>query len=140
MPSLERHGHLKLDEAIRAKVLAMSAATIDRLLRVARQATRGKKQRRVVPEIRRRVRVRTFADWHEPPPGCIDIGRLQYRQSSKSRTRRRPDPLEANWAEMLHCLEADPDQTSQELLAAFKFRLPCGAPTYRSTPTQGLAT
>jgi hypothetical protein len=47
LPSLERHGHLKLDEAIRAKVLAMSAATIDRLLRVARQATRGKKRRRV---------------------------------------------------------------------------------------------
>src|SRR5450756_685658 len=47
LPSLERHGHLKLDEVIRAKVLAMSAATIDRLLRVARQATRGKKRRRV---------------------------------------------------------------------------------------------
>ena len=51
----------------------MSAATIDRLLRVARQATRGKKRRRVVPEIRRRVRVRTFADWHEPPPGCMEM-------------------------------------------------------------------
>ena len=73
LPSLERHGHLKLDEAIRAKVLAMSAATIDRLLRVARQATRGTKRRRVVPEIRRRVRVRTFADWHEPPPGCMEM-------------------------------------------------------------------
>jgi hypothetical protein len=73
LPSLERHGHLRLDEAIRAKVLAMSAATIDRLLRVARQATRGKKRRRVVPEIRRRVRVRTFADWHDPPPGCMEM-------------------------------------------------------------------
>src|SRR5208283_3218403 len=28
LPALERHGHLKLDEAIRTKVLAMSAATI----------------------------------------------------------------------------------------------------------------
>jgi hypothetical protein len=73
LPSLERHGHLKLDEAIRAKVLAMSAATIDRLLRVARQATRGRKRRRVVPEIRRRVRIRTFADWHEPPPGSMEM-------------------------------------------------------------------
>lgn len=73
LPSLERHGHLKLNEAIRAKVLAMSAATIDRLLRVARQATRGKKRRRVVPEIRRRVRVRTFADWNDPPPGCMEM-------------------------------------------------------------------
>jgi hypothetical protein len=73
LPSLERHGHLKLDEAIRSKVLAMSAATIDRLLRVARQATRGKKRRRVVPEVRRRVRVRTFADWNDPPPGCMEM-------------------------------------------------------------------
>jgi hypothetical protein len=73
LPALERHGHLKLDEVIRAKVLAMSAATIDRLLRAPRQATRTKRPRRVVPEIRRRVRVRTFADWHEPPPGDMEM-------------------------------------------------------------------
>jgi integrase-like protein len=73
LPALERHGHLKLEESIRAKVLAMSAATIDRLLRAARQATRTKKRRRVVPEIQRRVMVRTFADWHEPPPGSMEM-------------------------------------------------------------------
>jgi hypothetical protein len=33
LPALERHGHLSLDEAIRTKVLAMSAASIDRFLR-----------------------------------------------------------------------------------------------------------
>jgi hypothetical protein len=54
----------------------------------------------------------------------VEIGRLKYRQSSKPRTRRRPDPLEAHWTEMLQCLEADPDQTSQELLAAFKIQYP----------------
>ena len=63
VPALERHGHLKLDDVIRGKVLAMSAATIDRLLRAARNATRTRKPRRVTPEIRRRVPVRTFADW-----------------------------------------------------------------------------
>lgn len=73
LPALERHGHLKLDETIRAKVLAMSAATIDRLLRAPRRATHTKKRRRVVPEIRRRVRVRTFADWNEPPPGSMEM-------------------------------------------------------------------
>jgi hypothetical protein len=72
LPALERHGHLKLDEALRAKLLAMSAATIDRLLRAPRQTGR-KKKRRVVPEIRRRVPVRTFADWHEPPPGSMEM-------------------------------------------------------------------
>jgi hypothetical protein len=73
LPALERHEHLKLDGAIRAKVLAMSAATIDRLLRAPRQATHAKKRRRVVPEIRRRVRVRTFADWNDPPPGSMEM-------------------------------------------------------------------
>jgi len=73
LPSLERHGHLKLDEAIRTKVLAMSAATIDRLLRMPKAATGIKKKRRVVPEIRRRIPVRTFADWKEPPPGSMEM-------------------------------------------------------------------
>jgi hypothetical protein len=35
LPALERNGHLHLDEPMRQKILAMSASTIDRLLRVA---------------------------------------------------------------------------------------------------------
>jgi hypothetical protein len=38
VPALERHGHLKLDDWIRTKVLSMSAATIDWLLRAPRNA------------------------------------------------------------------------------------------------------
>jgi hypothetical protein len=73
VPALERHGHLKLDDVIRGKVLSMSAATIDRLLRTARSATRSRKPRRVTPEIRRRIPVRTFADWNDPPPGSMEM-------------------------------------------------------------------
>ncbi|HEX5461765.1 MAG TPA: hypothetical protein VFX20_17510 [Steroidobacteraceae bacterium] len=51
LPALERHGHLKLDEVIRTEMLAMSVATIDRLLRAARDATRSRKPRRVTPEM-----------------------------------------------------------------------------------------
>ncbi len=36
LPALQRNGHLKLDEMIRSKILAMSAATMDRLLRAPR--------------------------------------------------------------------------------------------------------
>jgi len=71
--SLERHGHLRLDACLKAKLLAMSAATIDRLLRIPKAASRSQKVRRIVPEIRRRVPVRTFADWNEPPPGCMEM-------------------------------------------------------------------
>ena len=73
LPALERNGHLKLDETIRSKILAMSAATIDRSLRIPRAATRPQRPRRAVPEPRRRVPLRTFADWNEPLPGCMEM-------------------------------------------------------------------
>jgi hypothetical protein len=69
---LERNGHLKLDEAIRPKILSMSAATIDRLLRTPRNAGRARKRRRIEPEPRR-IRMRTFADWNEPLRGSMEM-------------------------------------------------------------------
>jgi hypothetical protein len=73
LPALERNGHLHLGEEMRHKILAMSASTIDRLLRVPRSATRLKKARRAMPAARRRIPVRTFADWNEPPPGSMEM-------------------------------------------------------------------
>jgi hypothetical protein len=73
LPALERNGHLHLAEVLRQKLLAMSASTIDRLLRVPRSATRLKKVRRAMPAARRRVPVRTFADWNEPAPGSMEM-------------------------------------------------------------------
>ncbi|MFZ0552328.1 MAG: transposase family protein [Steroidobacteraceae bacterium] len=73
LPALERNGHLHVAEPIRQKILAMSASTIDRLLRVPRSATRLKKARRAMPAARRRIPVRTFADWNEPPPGSMEM-------------------------------------------------------------------
>jgi hypothetical protein len=73
LPALERNGHLHLADPMRQKILAMSASTIDRLLREARSATRLKKVRRAMPAARRRVPVRTFADWNEPPPGSMEM-------------------------------------------------------------------
>jgi hypothetical protein len=40
LPALERHEHLRLEPAIRAKVTAISATTIDRLLHVIRTVGR----------------------------------------------------------------------------------------------------
>jgi hypothetical protein len=73
LPALERNGHLHLVEPMRQKILAMSASTIDRLLRVPRSATRLKKLRRAMPAAQRRIPVRTFADWNEPPPGSMEM-------------------------------------------------------------------
>jgi hypothetical protein len=73
LPALERNGHRNLDQEIRSKVLLMSASTIDRLLRMPRSATRTRKPPKIVPEPRRRIRMRTFADWNEPPPGSMEM-------------------------------------------------------------------
>ena len=71
--ALERNGHLTLDEQIRPKILSMSAATVDRLLRVPRKAGQTKRPRRAEPEPRRRIKMRTFADWNDPPPGSMEM-------------------------------------------------------------------
>ena len=73
LPALERNGHLNLAEPLRPKLLSMSAATIDRLLRALRSAGQTKKPRRAEPEPRRRIKMRTFADWNGPAPGSMEM-------------------------------------------------------------------
>ena len=72
--AMERHGHLQLAPEVRAGLLAMSAATMDRALRVVREGAGGRARRRAAPSaaIRRSVPVRTFSDWRDPPPGFFE--------------------------------------------------------------------
>ncbi len=78
--AMERHGHLDLDPAIKAKVLQVSAATIDRVLAEARSHIDGQRKRRkgVGSAIRRSIPVRTFADWRDPPPGFFEIDMVEH--------------------------------------------------------------
>ena len=71
--ALERHGHLALDDELRELLLAVSPATIDRILAPTRVKA-GRKRRRTGPAsaVRRRVPVRTFSDWGSPPPGFLE--------------------------------------------------------------------
>ena len=71
--ALEGHDHMQLDQAVRARLLAASAATIDRLLCPTRAAA-GRRRPPVgaKPAIRRSVPVRTFADWKDPAPGYLE--------------------------------------------------------------------
>jgi hypothetical protein len=70
LPALERHGQLVIDETIRTLVLAISPATVDRLLSEVRLVARGGRRRRAgfSSAVRRTVPVRTFGDWNNPPP------------------------------------------------------------------------
>ena len=87
---LEHHGHLQLEPSVRARVLTMSSATIDRLLAPVRQSSAGKGWRRpprAHSGVRGRVQVRTFKGWDDhKQPGWLEIdlvahcgGRLEGR-------------------------------------------------------------
>ena len=86
LPALERHGRLKLRAADRVLVLAISAATIDRLLADTKIAAAGGKRRRVgfYSAIRREVPIRTFNDWQDPPPGFCEIDMVAHGGTSVS--------------------------------------------------------
>ncbi len=73
VPALERHGHISLDPAVRERLFAVSAATIDRILSPVRQSATGRRHRaRAIPGIRRSIPVRTFTDWKDPIPGFLE--------------------------------------------------------------------
>ena len=71
--SMERHGHLDLDLEVRERLLAASAATLDRLLKPVRSTVSGRRRRRRNLSPGRNIPVRTFADWNRPPPGFLEI-------------------------------------------------------------------
>ena len=75
LPALERHGQIAVDDELRAALLAVSPATIDRLLSQIRIAAAQGRRRRAgfSSAVRRSVPVRTFADWGDPPPGFVEV-------------------------------------------------------------------
>ena len=74
VPALERHGHLSLDPGVRERLMAVSAATIDRRLAPARAVTAGQRRprRSRLDGVRGSVPVRTFGDWKDPAPGFVE--------------------------------------------------------------------
>ena len=72
--AMERHGHLKLDPAVRESLLSMSAATMDRLsARVRDRAKQGRRRTMINMPLRKSIAVRTFGDWNDPPPGFFEM-------------------------------------------------------------------
>ncbi len=72
--AMERHGHLQLDADVRQRLLTMSAATMDRLLKPVREvAKQGRRRTSINTALRKSILVRTFSDWDDPPPGCFEM-------------------------------------------------------------------
>jgi hypothetical protein len=72
--AMERHGHLQLDVEVRRLLLAMSAATMDRILKPVREAGKqGRRRSTINTPLRKSIAVRTFNDWNDPPPGFFEM-------------------------------------------------------------------
>jgi len=72
---LERHNELRCDRLTREKLLQVSAATIDRLLRVERRKHELRSKARTKPGtlMKHQIPIRTFAEWDEQQPGFGEI-------------------------------------------------------------------
>jgi hypothetical protein len=80
--AMERHGHLQLDPEVRRCLLLASAATLDRLLRPIRKVAKPHRRRRRPTKPSSIVRVRTFSDWNDPPPGYLEIDFVEHNGGS----------------------------------------------------------
>ncbi|HKR95452.1 MAG TPA: DDE-type integrase/transposase/recombinase, partial [Candidatus Angelobacter sp.] len=72
---LERHNELRCDRLTKQKLLRISAATIDRLLRPERRKyeLRGRARTKPGTLLKHQIPIRTFAEWDEQQPGFGEI-------------------------------------------------------------------
>lgn len=75
LPVLERFEEITLSAEVRAKLLAISPATIDRLLAPERKKyqLRGRSTTRPGSLLKHQIPIRTFADWDEKRPGFVEV-------------------------------------------------------------------
>jgi hypothetical protein len=71
--SMERCGHLELSTEVKNKLLSISPATADRLLKAERRKyIKGKSTTRPGSLLKKHIAVRTFADWNDIRPGFLE--------------------------------------------------------------------
>jgi len=74
VPILERHGELRVSEAVRGQLMRVSASTIDRILVPYRlKPCHGLSTTRSVPHLRTLIPIRTFADKKGLEVGCLEV-------------------------------------------------------------------
>jgi len=75
LPILERYGEVSLEAETRAKLLAMSSSTMDRLLAPtkANHRLRGRSGTKPGTLLKHHIPIRTFTDWSDLRPGFVEI-------------------------------------------------------------------
>ena len=73
IPVLEKYGHIVLTDEVREKLLQVSPATVDRLLKETRRTSgRGVGATRSGTLLKHQIPVRTFADWDDLKPSFLE--------------------------------------------------------------------
>lgn len=75
LPRLEAHKELRVTKAVRAKLLRISPATIDRLLKPERDklVLKGRGHTKPGTLLKHQIPIRTFADWDQARPGFLEM-------------------------------------------------------------------
>jgi hypothetical protein len=83
---LERQGEITLAPHIKAQLLKMGAATIDRRLKLARTKLpqRGRSTTKPGSLLKHTIPIRTFADWNENQPGFVEMDLVAHCGESTS--------------------------------------------------------
>jgi len=86
IPILELHGEIVLPSETRAKLLKISAATIDRLLTEEKNRVAGRGRSRTKPGtlLKNQIPIRTFSEWNEARPGFVEIDLVAHDGGSSS--------------------------------------------------------
>ena len=71
--AMEQHGHLNLDPEVRKKLITVSAATIDRILKTVRIGAGRRTRPRSKKKLAKEIPIKTFSDWKDPLPGYLEI-------------------------------------------------------------------
>jgi hypothetical protein len=71
--AMEKYGHLRLSCDVRAQLLRISPATVDRILKSERDSIgQGVSTTRPGSLLKHQIQIRTFADWDDVTPGFIE--------------------------------------------------------------------
>jgi len=75
VPKLVEQGELRVKKRVQEKLIKVSAATVDRLLRAERKKYELKSRARTKPGslLKHQVPIRTFSEWNEGKPGFLEI-------------------------------------------------------------------
>lgn len=86
IPILKKHHEITVDAATTAKLLAISSATIDRLLKAERKKYQLKGRSHTKPGtlLKHQIPIRTFSEWNEQRPGFVEIDLVGHEGGNSS--------------------------------------------------------